>query len=198
LLVDGKYFKPDNDLESSIDNGSGIRVKRDRDGELHYKDTIENGELLSRNTYHPNGQISSKMFFHHYQLHGDQVNYSPTGEIIMTMTWNHGLLDGMKTIYRNGNKVAEIPFTQGLRHGIERHFNDGGKLTIEIHWESDKKHGSHRIYKENDTEIMWFYKGKAVSLNKFEEFSFREKLIANKDQFYEMINKMDELTALEE
>lgn len=198
LLVDGKYYKPDNDLEASIENSSGIRIKRDRDGELLYKDKITNGELVSRTTYHSNGQIKSKMNFHNYQLHGNQINYSPGGEILMTMTWKKGKLDGMKTIYRNGNKIAEIPYINGLKHGVERHYDNEGKMTVEIHWENDRKHGSHRIYKENDTEIQWFYKGKAVSLKKFEEFSYREKLIANKEQFFEMIDNLDEKTAMKE
>jgi antitoxin component YwqK of YwqJK toxin-antitoxin module len=198
FLIDGKYYKPDNDLEASIENGTGTRIKRDRDGELHYKDKISNGELVARITFHPNGYVKSKMFFHNYQLHGEQIDYSPTGEILMTMTWKSGNLHGIKTVYRNGKKITEIPFNEGMRHGVERHFDETGKLLVEIHWENDKKHGSHRVYKENDTEIKWYYKGKAVSLKRFEEFSYREKLIANKELFFEMIDQLDEETVLEE
>jgi len=197
-LVDGKYYKPDNALEASIDNYSGLRVKRDRDGELLYKDKIDDGAIISRTTYHSNGQIKSKMSFYNYQLHGDQINYSDSGEILMTMTWKEGQLTGLKTFYKNNNKIAEIPYVNGYKNGVERHFNDNGKLTKEIHWDKNKKHGSYRVYKENETEIKWFYKGKAVSLKKFEEFSSREKMIANKESFYNMINKLDEKTAMKE
>ncbi len=197
-LVDGKYYKPDNELEASIENSSGNRIKRDRNGELLYRDKIEDGKLVSRTTYHFNGQIKSKMGYQNYQLHGDQINYSSNGDITMTMNWKEGKLDGVKTIYRNGKIIAEIPFLNGNRNGVEHHFDDTGKLTKEIHWENNKKHGSHRIYKENDTQIKWFYKGKAVSLKKFEEFSFREKLIANKEQFFDMIEHLDEKTAMQE
>jgi antitoxin component YwqK of YwqJK toxin-antitoxin module len=198
LLVDGKYYKPNNELEASIDNSSGIRAKRDRNGELQYKDQVENGKLLFRTTFHPNGQIKSTMSFQNYKLHGDQTNYTPEGHVLMTMTWKDGNLDGMHTIYKNGNKIAEIPYVDGLKHGIERHFDDYGKLSSETHWEQDKKHGSDRIYKDNNTEIKWYYKGKEVSTKKFDEFSLREKLIANKDEFFNMVNNLDEKTALAE
>lgn len=197
-LIDAKYFKPDNELEASIDNQSGMRIKRDRNGELLYKDKIEAGQLISRTTYHANGQVKSKMNFHNYKLQGEQINYSQTGEILMTMTWTDGKLDGLKTIYKNGNKVAEIPYVDGNKHGIERHFDSSGNLSKETHWENDKKHGSDRIYNENDTVIKWFYKGKAVSLKKYEEFSSREKIIANKEEFIKMINALDEKTAMAE
>jgi len=198
LLINGKYYKPDNELEAAIENGSGYRTKRERNGELLYKDKILNGQILARTTYHSNGQTKSTMSFHNYQLHGNQIHYSPTGEILITMNWNQGKLHGMYTSYKNANKATEIPYTNGLKNGLEKHYNDNGTLAMEIHWENDKKHGSHRIYKENETEIKWFYKGKAVSLKKFEEFSFREKLIADKEQFYDTVEKTDEKIALRE
>lgn len=197
-LVDGKYFKPDNEIEASIDNSSGIRIKRDRNGELLYKDKIENGILMSRVTFHSNGQIKSKMNFKNYELDGEQITYSPKGEILMTMTWKTGKLDGLKSVFRNNNKIAEIPYLYGNKHGVERHYNNNGELTMETHWENNKRHGSHRVYGENDTEIKWFYKGKAVSLKKFEEFSNREKLIANKEQYFNMIDNLDAKTAMQE
>lgn len=198
LLLDGKYYKPNNELEASIDNQSGTKIKRDRNGVIFYKDKIENGIVVSRTTYHPNGQIKSKVNFQNSKLHGDQIDYSSKGDVLMTVTWNEGKLDGLKTVYKNGNKIAEIPYSNGIKNGIEKHFDSNGKLTKETHWENNKKHGSDRIYKENDTDVKWFYKGKPVSLKKFEEFTVREKLTANKDQFFQMINNLDDKTAMQE
>ena len=114
----------------------------------------------------------------------------------MTMSWKEGQLDGMKTIYKNSNKITEIPYLNGNKHGIERHYDNDGNLSCETHWENNKRHGSHRVYKDTQTIINWFYKDKAVSLKKFEEFSIREKLIANKDQFLKMIDNLDEKAAM--
>jgi len=198
ILINAKYFKPDNELEAAIENGTGARIKRDRNGEMHYKDIIKKGKLKSRTTYHSNGQIKSTMAFINYQLDGDQVNYSQTGAKLMAMTWDMGKPNGMKTIYRNSHVISEIPYTQGKKHGTERHYNEDGKLNMEVHFINGKKHGSHRSYNDNNTLIQWYYKGKEVSLKKFEEFSYREKLVANKTTFYDMIENMDDQQALQE
>ncbi len=198
FLVSGKYFKPDNDLESTIFNGNGIRIKRDRNGELIYKDVMDRGLLTARTTYHPNGQVKSKMSYENYELHGEQITYSPKGSLMSRMTWDHGQLDGMKVLYREGSKIAEIPYVKGKKYGVERHFDTNGRLTEEIHWENDKKHGSHRVFKDEETLIKWYYKGKAVSLKRYEEFSHREQLVADKDQFMLMIENLDEKEAMKD
>ena len=196
ILREGDYFKPDNQLEASVQNGNGIRVKRDRNGELLRKEIIESGDVKNRTTFHPNGKIQSQISFKNYNLNGAQVTYSQKGEIVMKAYWNEGQLHGTKTTYRNGKKVSDVPYVYGKKSGVERTWDREGDLTEEIHWEKDKKHGSHRVYSENDTEIKWFYKGKAVSIKRYEEFSTREKLVANKDLFLEMVNTMDEQKAL--
>lgn len=198
FLVTGKYYKPDNSLEATIDNSTGTRIKRDRNGELLYKDQIENGLLVFRTNFHSNGKIKSKMGFYNYLLHGSQTNYTHTGDVLMTMNWNMGNLDGMHTTYKNGVIIAEIPYLNGLKHGIERHYNTDKELISEIHWEKDKKHGSERIYDDVNTQVKWFFKGKEVSLKNFEDFSYREKLIADKNHFYEMIDKLEVTQAMKE
>ncbi len=197
-LINAKYFKPNNELEATIENTTGTRIKRDRNGELLYKDTIKNGKLKARNTYHSNGQIKASMIFKNYKLHGEQITYSDKGDVILRQTFNNGKLDGMKIAYKNNKKIYEQPYVNGLKHGIERHFKEDGSIKAQINWENDKKHGSEKIFHDHDTHIKWYYKGKPVSLKKFEEFSFREKLIADKASFYEMIEKMDEKKALQE
>jgi len=197
-LVNGKYFKPNNELEATIEDSSGTRIKRDRNGEVLYKDIIKNGKLKARNTYHSNGQIKSKMTFKNYQLHGEQINYSDKGDVILKQTFNNGHLDGIKTVYKNNNLISEIPYVNGIKHGLERHFKQNGSVLAQVHWENDKKHGSERIFHDNDTHIKWYFKGKPVSLKKFEEFSYREKLVADKTNFYEMIDNMDNQQALKE
>lgn len=198
VLINAKYYKPDNELEASIENGTGVRIKRDRVGEMHYKDSVKKGKLKARTTYHPNGQVKSTMSFNNYLLHGEQINYSESGDQLMTMRWDMGKPDGMKTTYKKSHISSEIPYLKGLKHGIERHYHENGRLAKEIHFENGKKHGSHRTYNDNDTNIQWFYKGKEVSLKKFEEFSFREKLVADKTTYFDMIEKMDDKKALQE
>ena len=97
----------------------------------------------------------------------------------MKLFWDHGVLDGMKTVYRNGIKVAEIPYDRGTKNGIEFHYDDLGNLTAEIEWKKDKKHGASRFHTEEATETEWFFKGKMVSERKFENLDTRDRLIAD-------------------
>ena len=88
------------------------------------------------------------------------------------------VLDGTKFVYRNGIKVAEIPYVNGHKHGMETHWDDLSNLTAEIEWKHDKKHGSSKLHSEEDTEEEWFYKGEAVSRRAYDLLLSREQMVA--------------------
>lgn len=179
LLVEGKYYTLEHELEAKVENGSGERVKRDRGGLLISRDLMQNGMIAERTTYHPNGQVHTVSHYHDYQLHGEQVKYSAEGRPLMKLRWDHGVLDGMKVAYRNGYKVAEIPYVKGQKQGLEYHYDDLGNLTAEIQWRDDKKHGCSKFYSdEGFVENEWFFNGQAVSASKFEIMENREQMIA--------------------
>ena len=179
LLVEGKYYTPDHVLEATVEAGFGEKIKRDRTGALLSRDTIEEGFATQRISYHPNGQIHTISHYHDYQLHGEQLKFTASGKPLMKLNWNHGVLDGLKTVYRNGSKIAEIPYHSGLKHGTEMHYDDFGHLTAEIEWKSDKKHGSSKFHTEDTTETEWFFKGKTVSAEKFDLLDTRDRLMAD-------------------
>ncbi len=178
LLQEGKYYTADHDLEAQVESGFGVRVKRDRTGSLLYRDRIENGIIAERTSFHPNGQVHSISRYHDYQLHGEQVKFTASGKPLMKLNWNHGILDGLKTIFRNGVKIAEIPYINGQKYGTEFHFDDLGNLTAELQWKNDKKHGTCQFHTEECTETEWFYKGQAVTESKFQTLETRELFIA--------------------
>lgn len=178
LLVQGTYYTPEHQCEGEISEGIGDRIRRDRTGLLLSHDRIESGVMVSRTTYHSNGQVHTVSHYHDHQLHGEQLKYSSLGRPLMILNWNHGVLDGLKTVFRSGYKVAEIPYLDGQKHGMEIHYDDLGNLTAEIHWKNDKKHGSKILYSEDGTETEWFHKDQLVSAEKFEALEIREQLIA--------------------
>ncbi len=179
ILIEGKYYTPEHQLEASVTVGSGERVKRDRTGLLISHDKIENGIISSRTTYHPNGGVHTVSHYHDYQLHGPQLKYTASGKPLMELNWNHGVLDGLKIIYRNGGKVAVIPYVAGEKHGTEFHYDDLGNLTAEIEWRNDKKHGVTKLYSEEEaTDTEWFFKGQSVNAEKFKVLESREQIIA--------------------
>ncbi len=174
LLMDGKYYTAEHQLEACVEGGFGQRVKRDRAGLLLSKDQIQNGLMATRTTYHPNGQMHTVSNYHDYQLHGEQLKYTVSGRPLMTLHWDHGVLDGFKTVYRNGLKVATIPYVKGQKEGIETHYDDLGNLTAEIEWKLDKKHGCTKLYSEELTEKEWFFKGQSVQAERFETLNQRD------------------------
>jgi antitoxin component YwqK of YwqJK toxin-antitoxin module len=179
VLVEGKYYTIEHVLESAVEAGFGERIKRDRTGQLISRDKIENGLIAQRISYHPNGQIHTISHYHDYQLHGEQLKFTASGKPLMKLDWNHGVLDGLKVVYRNGFKVAEIPYDNGQKHGIEYHFDDLGQLTAEIEWKADKKHGCSKFFTEDTTESEWFFKGQSVTAQKYEMLDTRDQLMAD-------------------
>lgn len=177
-LMEAKYYTPDHELEASIVHGYGERVKRDRLGALISRDTIENGAMIARTTYHPNGHPHTISHYDNYELHGLQTKFTASGNPLMELEWNHGVLDGNKIVYRNGSKVAVIPYVNGKKEGIEVHYDDLGTLTAEIKWKNDKKHGSSKLFSEEMTETDWFFKGQSVSAEKYEMLESREQMLA--------------------
>jgi len=179
LLIEGKYYTPDHQCEGEVAQGVGDRIKRDRTGLLLSHDRMENGIMTSRTDYHSNGQIHIISHYHDHQLHGEQLKYSSLGRPVMILNWNHGILDGPKTVFRSGYKVAEIPYINGQKHGVEIHYDDLGNLTAEINWVNDKKHGSKKLFSEDGPEgEEWFHKGELVNREKFYLLEEREQLIA--------------------
>ncbi|HSX25919.1 MAG TPA: toxin-antitoxin system YwqK family antitoxin [Chlamydiales bacterium] len=178
ILVEGKYYTSGHELEAQVEGGFGERVMRDRSGLLVERGTVENGVIASRMTYHPSGQTHTVSHYHDYQLHGEQLKYTTAGKPLMKLNWNHGVLDGLKIVFRNGYKVAEIPYIEGQKHGTELHYDDMGNLTAEVQWRNDKKHGSSKFYNEETNETEWFFNGQTVSADKFQSLDSREKIIA--------------------
>jgi hypothetical protein len=74
--------------------------------------------------------------------------------------------------------VAEIPYLDGKKHGIEKEYNSKGELAKEIRWNQGDRHGSSRYYHDDYTDIQWYWKGLAVELKKFQMLEFREELMA--------------------
>lgn len=177
-LMEAKYYTLDHELEASVVGGNGERVKRDRSGLLISRDEIRDGNMICRTTFHPNGNVHTISHYAHYQLHGKQKKFTASGKPLMEVNWNNNVIDGEKIIYRNGKKIAVIPYVKGKKEGKELHFDDLGQLTAEIEWRDDKKHGPSELYSEDLTETEWFFKGQSVNADKFKNLENRERIIS--------------------
>jgi antitoxin component YwqK of YwqJK toxin-antitoxin module len=178
LLSEAKYYTSEHELEARVESGFGERVKRERSGLLISRDTIQNGVATVRTTYHPSGEIHTVSHYDGDQLHGEQLKFNALGKPMMKLEWSHGVLDGTKVVFRNGSKVAEIPYVKGAKHGVEVHYDDLGNVVAEITWAHDVKHGCSKSLLEETVEMEWFYKGQSVSKDRFELLDNRDRVVA--------------------
>ncbi|MBX7066831.1 MAG: hypothetical protein K1X28_06335 [Parachlamydiales bacterium] len=177
-LMEAKYYTPEHELEATVVNGNGERIKRDRTGLLISRDELKNGMMFCRTTYHPNGNVHTISHYDNYQLHGKQTKFTASGKPLMELNWERNVLEGPKIIYRNGQKIAVVPYVKGKKHGTELHYDDLGFLTAEIEWRNDKKHGKTLLHSEDATDTEWFFKGQSVNADKFKTLESRDKIVS--------------------
>lgn len=178
ILINGSYYTTEHELEARVEGGYGYRMRRTRDGDIISRDQMQNGLIAQRTTYHPNGEIHTVSNYSDYQLHGPQFKFTAQGRPLMELSWNHGILDGTKVIYRNGLRVAEIPYEQGQKQGIETHYDDLGNMISQTLWKDDKKHGCCKSFTEESVDSDWFFQGMLVDKDRFDLLEQREQIIA--------------------
>ncbi len=179
LLSEGKYFTPSHELEAQVVNGIGQRVRRERSGALAAREQISHGAVTCRTTFHSNGEIHTVAHYDGEQLHGEQLKFSANGMPLLRLEWSRGVLDGTKVVYRNGYKVAEIPYVNGERNGTEYHYDDLGHIVAQIDWKNDRKHGFSQILGEEGlSESEWYYKGESVTAYTFDVLTNRDEVVA--------------------
>lgn len=146
-VVKGEYFTLNNQNESAVFDGNGIRTNRDSTGLLQSKDTIENGEMIERVSFYLNGTPKEMMPFKNGIVHGLRRTFMPGGEPSTVEEWQNGVQTGVTLIYQNGEKYAEVPYQNGVKSGLERRYRDGKDLFEEITWVDGVETGPSRTYK---------------------------------------------------
>lgn len=170
-LIQGEYYTPLNERESTVYKGQGVRIHRATDGHLLAKESIERGERVERVTYFPSGEPESVIPYVEGKIHGTLLTYFPGGEPKSAEEWNHGVQEGMTLLYQNGEKYAEIPYVAGKKQGLERRYRDGAILAEEISWKEDVQHGIRQLHVEGVTKTEWYHEGALVSRSTFERMN---------------------------
>lgn len=168
-LIEGEYYSPAGRLENRVDNGSGVRIERNVYGDLLCSDEFENGMIVSKTTYHPNGSPLSVLSFVNNVPHGQKRTFLPGGEPEAIEEWSNGRQHGITIYYKNGEKYAEVPFENGKRNGVEQRFRNGNEIVEEITWKDHMRHGPSDTYvngKVSKTE--WYYKGIKVQKSTYD------------------------------
>ncbi len=170
-LMNGEYRTPLNVAEEHVKDGHGTRIARSNDGDLLFKDTIQNGEMVERITYFSNGDPTTINPYKNGQIHGMRLTYLQGGLPNTSEQWNRGKQEGRTIFYKNGEKYAEVPYVNGKKNGIEVRYRNGTLLVEELTWKENVQHGERKIYIDGETKTEWYHLGEMVSRTTFERMN---------------------------
>lgn len=171
LLISGEFRTPLNVIDSKVHEGQGIRIWRSNDGELLSKDTFCNGQMTERVTYFANGDPATITPFTNNQMNGTRLTFRSGGIPQTVEQWVCGQQEGITVVYQNGEKFAEISYSQGKKNGIERRYRNGLLLVEEISWKDNTQHGQHKLFVDEDVKSEWYHHGQQVSQSIFERMN---------------------------
>ncbi|WP_194844181.1 toxin-antitoxin system YwqK family antitoxin [Candidatus Clavichlamydia salmonicola] len=171
LLISGEYTNPFGKETTHVVNGNGIRSFFSLEGNLTAQDNITAGLMVKTITFYPNKDPATITSYENEMVHGLRHTFFPGGVPSTLEEWRHGRQDGTTIIFKNGQKVSEIPYVNGVRQGVEVRYNDRAELVEEISWKNDLLHGIRKIHAANIAKIEWYHMGKHVSRTTFERMN---------------------------
>ncbi|EPP35459.1 MORN repeat variant family protein [Chlamydia ibidis] len=170
-ILEGTYSSFNGKYTSSIRNGEGIRSTFSPNNVLLSEETFNDGVLTKVTTFYPNRDPQSITHYVDDQIHGLRFTYLPGGIPNTIEEWRHSQQDGTTIIFKNGCKVAEIPFVKGAKHGLELRYNEENSIAEEVTWKNNHLHGMRKIYAAGVYKCEWYHRGRLVSKAKFERLN---------------------------
>lgn len=167
-LTSGTYYTPDRKVESQFDGGAGLRILRNESGELLCHENVMGGMTTKRTLYYQNGAPKEVIPISNGKINGIKKTYLSQGEPSTIEQWASNAQHGVTTVFRAGEKYAEVPYYNGKKHGIERRFRDGNMVVEEITWENDLMHGPYNTYLNGTVKTEWFFYGQRVTKASFD------------------------------
>lgn len=178
-LIEGEYFTLTNELESRVERGCGTRTRREQQGLLLCKDSIDAGYMIKQETFYPNGSTEAVATYSMNKRNGERRIYDDAGQFIAVEEWVDDQLHGKSTYFINGHKLAEVFFIHGAKNGVETHFVDGETIEHEIYWCNSNRHGPTKFYVgEVLVKTEWYYNNELVSKRKYDELDQLDAMIS--------------------
>lgn len=164
-LIEAEYYTPENEVESRVEKGRGVRTVRDVHGVILSRDEIDEGYIAKQETFYSNGKLETIGYYFRGVPHGEKQSFEENGELVSVKEYVKGKLHGKSTFYKNGLPFVEIHYLDGMKNGLETHYLDGDGETVsqEILWENDKKHGPCKYHVDGVTQVYYFYDGELIS-----------------------------------
>lgn len=172
-LFSGEYRNPLNVVGARVQEGRGYRIRWGNDCEILSKDTVQNGSMIERITYFANSDPSAVTPYENGLIHGQRLTFLPGGLPNTVEEWRHGKQDGFTVTYLNGEKVSEIMYVAGEKHGTEYRYCDGTVLVEEVSWQHGVQHGPRLIIADGAQKTEWYHQGELVSRPTYERMNIR-------------------------
>lgn len=170
-LLEADYYTLNNQVECKIDDGNGFRINKDEFGQMISKDKFQYGQITMRTVCYPNGAPKEILSYRQGKINGQRKTFLPGGEPRTIEEWSDDRQEGITVVYQNGEKIAEVPFLNGLKNGVEERFKDGRFIVEEVNWKNGKKHGPSYSHVGEDTHISWHYHGQEVSKRQYDRLT---------------------------
>ncbi|SCA62569.1 Uncharacterized protein SCG7086_AB_00280 [Chlamydiales bacterium SCGC AG-110-P3] len=170
-VLTGSYYSIDEQCDAEVLAGEGERKVRDAYGQLLSVDSISDGWLTLRTTFHSNGSPKEYIPYEYSVINGLKKTFLPSGEPSTVEEWSNGIQQGITISYRNGEKFSEIPFENGYKKGVERRYYNGAELQEEVSWHNDQRHGPTRAYVGDAVKTDWYYQNRLVSKLVFDQMA---------------------------
>ncbi len=173
LLVSGQYFDINNHKDASVEDSQGTRLIRDDYGHLLATDTIDQGQIALKTTYHPNGAPKEQIPYRNGVIEGSKKTFYPAGEPATIEPWTKGKQHGITLTFQHGEKLSDVPYVNGVKEGKEIRYRDGKTVVQEINWKNGLQHGATTTYVGNTSKVEWFYQGKSTTKSDYDFLSNR-------------------------
>ncbi len=168
-LLRGKYYNLSENVESSVEDGEGKMTLRDDYGQLIAVCTVADGEIVEKTTFHPNGMPHAVEPYVNGVIHGIRKTFLPGGEPLTVEQWQYGAPNGVTAVYEQGEKVAEVPYINGQKNGLECRFVNEVTVVEEINWQDDMRHGPSTRYVEGKAFTDWYLNNSKVSKGYYDQ-----------------------------
>lgn len=174
LLRNAEYYNDAHEIETNVVEFNGMRTVRDEHGQKIAVETVQDGQVVDQTQYHANGTPSVVTPYRNDVICGERRTYLPTGEPSTIESWNNNQQHGMTYCFEHGERVAEVPYVNGKKHGMERRYRQGNVLVQEVSWESDKKQGPCHNHVGDTILVDWYYNNRLVNKTTYDVLKSQE------------------------
>lgn len=162
-IVSAESFTSLNQADAFVVDGNGSRLNRDDYGQLISTDTIQDGQMVMRQTYYPNGSPKETIPYNNNLVDGVKRTFLPGGEPDTVEEWSAGQQHGNSIVFQHGDKFAEVPYANGDKNGVECRYREGNIKVQEISWYCGQMHGPTTTYVGDNAKTDWYFKGRPTT-----------------------------------